>query len=75
VDYIILFSESSPVKQILSIKPNLYIKGGDYTIDKLNQEERKAVENNGGKIILIDMEKDVSTTKMIEKILNSKETK
>lgn len=68
VDYIFIFSESSPKKYLETLKPDFYIKGGDYNLGTLNQEERKAVEGNGGKIIILNLEGDFSTTKIINKI-------
>lgn len=69
VDYITLF-EFGSVKDILdTLKPDIYVKGGDYTIDSINQEERKVVESYGGKIILVPPEIGKSTTNTINKII------
>ncbi len=68
VDYVVIFNGSSPLSIIKKIKPDIYVKGGDYSIDTVNQDERKAVEGYGGKAITVGVEKDLSTTKIISKI-------
>jgi len=66
VDYVMLFSEDTPIKTINMIKPNIHVKGGDYKIEEII--ERKAVEKNGGKVVLIPPVKGKSTTNIISKI-------
>ena len=68
VDYIIIFKDKTPIKLIEKIKPDYYIKGGDYTIDTIDQDERRVVESYGGEIVLLPEVEDISTTSIIEKI-------
>ncbi|MFZ5518893.1 MAG: D-glycero-beta-D-manno-heptose 1-phosphate adenylyltransferase [Candidatus Zhuqueibacterota bacterium] len=68
VDYIIIFEERSPVNIIQEYKPDFYIKGGDYTIDTIDQTERRVVEGYGGEIILLPEVAGISTSIIIEKI-------
>ncbi len=68
VDYILTFDENSPLEYLSILKPDVYAKGGDYNINSINQDERKAVESYGGKIVFIDVGEDISTTKLIERI-------
>lgn len=68
VDYIIIFEEKSPIKIIKELKPDYYIKGGDYTIDTIDQNERHVVESYGGEIVLLPEVKGISTSSIIEKI-------
>jgi len=68
VDYIILFEERSPVNMIEAFQPDYYIKGGDYTIDTIDQTERRVVEGYGGEIILLPEVAGISTSIIIEKI-------
>ncbi len=49
-------------------QPDIYVKGGDYTLETLNQEERRTVENAGGRIVLIPFVPGKSTTGLVEKI-------
>jgi len=68
VDYIIIFKDKTPIKLIEKIKPDYYIKGGDYTIDTIDQDERRVVESYGGEIVLLPEVEGISTTSIIEKI-------
>ena len=68
VDYVVIFSDRSPIKMIEFIKPDYYIKGGDYTIDTIDQDERKVVEVYGGEIVLLPMVEGVSSSIIVEKI-------
>ncbi|MEK6947273.1 MAG: D-glycero-beta-D-manno-heptose 1-phosphate adenylyltransferase [Nanoarchaeota archaeon] len=68
VDYIFLFDEKEPSSWLDKIKPNIHVKAGDY---KLNQIiEKGVVEKNGGKVIIVKVEKGYSTTNFINKILD-----
>lgn len=66
VDYVTIFNENTPVALVEKLKPDVYAKGGDWKLDEL--PERKIVEKYGGKVALIDVIEDESTTKMIERI-------
>ncbi len=68
VDYVVIFSDKSPIKMIQMLKPDYYIKGGDYTIDTIDQDERKVVEGYGGEIVLLPMVEGVSSSIIVEKI-------
>jgi len=68
VDFVFLFNEKDPSNWLKKVKPNIHVKAGDY---KLNQIiEKGAVENSGGKIVITKLEKNYSTTKIINKILD-----
>jgi D-glycero-beta-D-manno-heptose 1-phosphate adenylyltransferase len=66
VDMAILFSEQTPVKLIERIRPDIYVKGGDYEIDTL--EETLVVKSWGGKAIAIPFLYERSTTSLLGKI-------
>jgi D-beta-D-heptose 7-phosphate kinase/D-beta-D-heptose 1-phosphate adenosyltransferase len=68
VDYIVIFDETSPIEYIRALQPDFYIKGGDYTIDTIDQHERRTVEAYGGRIVLLPMVPGVSTSVVAEKI-------
>ena len=68
LDYVVIFSDKTPIKMIEFIKPDYYIKGGDYTIDTIDQDERKVVESYGGEIVLLPMVEGVSSSIIVEKI-------
>ena len=66
VDYVVLFGEQTAENLISEIKPNVYVKGGDYTLETL--PEAKIVQSYGGKVEFIPMVAGRSTTNIINKI-------
>ena len=73
IDYLILFSESDAKALLDEIKPQIYVKGGDYRIEDLPEAE--TVYSYGGKIVLVTEVKGKSTTNIIKKIRQSKDEK
>ncbi len=69
VDYIVIFEEESPVELLDIVKPDIYTKGADYTVETL--PEAQTVLKNGGKIEFINLVEGKSTTSIIEKTKNS----
>jgi len=74
VDYVIIFDEDSPAALIEALKPDVYVKGGDYTIDTINQAERRIVEGYGGQIQLLGHVEGMSTTAIIERIVKQNQS-
>jgi rfaE bifunctional protein nucleotidyltransferase chain/domain len=68
VDGICIFTDKTATKFLAAAQPDIYVKGGDYTLDTLNQDERRAVESAGGKIIIIPLVPGKSTSALLEKI-------
>ena len=68
VDGVCVFAELTAVKFLAAAQPDVYVKGGDYTLDTLNQDERRTVEQAGGKIMIIPLVAGKSTTALLEKI-------
>ena len=68
VDYVFLFNEKNPIKWISQIKPNIHVKAGDYKLSQII--EKAVVEKNGGKIIIVKVEKSYSTTALIRRIIS-----
>ncbi len=68
VDYVVIFEENTPENLLDEIKPDIYTKGADYTIETL--PEAKVVIKNGGKIEFINLVEGKSTTNVIKKIEN-----
>lgn len=68
VDGVCIFSDTTATRFLAAAQPDIYVKGGDYTLETLNQEERRAVESAGGKIILVPFVPGKSTTHLLEKI-------
>lgn len=66
VDFVIPFGEDTPETLIAQIKPDIHVKGGDYTIDQL--PETPLVQGYGGKVVILPFLTGKSTTSVIEKI-------
>ncbi len=66
VDYVVLFDEKSPAKLLEDIKPDVYTKGADYTLETL--PEREIVERNNIRVEFIEFVQGKSTTNVINKI-------
>ena len=68
VDGVCIFAERTATRFLAAAQPDIYVKGGDYTLDTLNQEERRTVERAGGKIVIISFVPGKSTTALLKKI-------
>ena len=66
VDGVIIFNEETPLELIKIIKPDVLVKGGDYTLETI--VGAKEVMANNGKVEIIPLEEGFSTTGIIEKI-------
>jgi len=68
VDGVCIFAEKTATRFLAAAQPDIYVKGGDYTLDTLSQEERGAVEQAGGKIVIVPFVPGKSTTALLDKI-------
>jgi rfaE bifunctional protein nucleotidyltransferase chain/domain len=68
VDGVCIFGEPTATRFLAAARPDIYVKGGDYTLDTLNQDERRTVEQAGGKIVIIPFVPGKSTTALLRKI-------
>ena len=68
VSGVCIFPERTAEKFLALAQPDIYAKGGDYTIDSLNQDERRVVERFGGKVVILPVVAGKSTTALLEKI-------
>ena len=76
VDYIYIFSNITPLKVLEAVKPDVYVKGGDYKKKRTDKSGcREYVRNYGGKVFLTPLIRGISTTKIIKRILNLYEKK
>jgi len=67
VDYVTLFDEIDPLKLITSLRPDVLVKGGDWTKEQI--VGRDEVERSGGEVFVIPFVKRASTSNLIETIL------
>jgi rfaE bifunctional protein nucleotidyltransferase chain/domain len=68
VEVVLVFDALSPLQVMAALRPEVYVKGGDYTIDTINQEERALLESLGAEIHLLPLVEDFSTTGLIERL-------
>lgn len=68
VDYVIVFAEVRATQLLEKVRPAIYVKGGDYTAETLNTDERAALERAGAEIRILPFEKGYSTSTLLEKI-------
>ena len=68
VSAVCIFAEKTATRFLERAQPDVYAKGGDYTLETLNQDERRAVEAAGGRIQIIPFVPGKSTTAILEKI-------
>ncbi len=68
VDYIVLFSEDTPIKIIGALKPDVLVKGADYKRSEVVGGD--LVERHGGKVVLVSLVAGRSTTNIIRKLTN-----
>jgi rfaE bifunctional protein nucleotidyltransferase chain/domain len=68
VDAVCIFHEPDALRFLSLVRPEIYAKGGDYTIDTINQPERHLVEQMGGKVVVLGGVPGKSTTALLEKI-------
>ena len=68
VDGVCIFSDKTATRFLSVAQPDIYLKGGDYTRETLNQDERRTVEQAGGKVMIIPIVPGKSTTELLKKI-------
>lgn len=66
VDAVTIFSEPTPRELIVSIMPDVLVKGGDYKVKEI--AGAKEVIENGGKVVINPILNGFSTTSIIEKM-------
>ena len=70
VDFVVIFDEETPYNLIKKIKPDILVKGGDWKISEIVGSD--VVLNNGGEVRSLNFREGISTTRIIEKIRESK---
>jgi D-beta-D-heptose 7-phosphate kinase/D-beta-D-heptose 1-phosphate adenosyltransferase len=66
IDMIVLFDEETPINLIQAVRPDVLVKGGDYTPDTV--VGRDFVETYGGKVVICPRLEGLSTTDLVRKI-------
>ena len=68
VDGVCVFAEPTATLFLSVVQPDVYAKGGDYTLETINQEERRLAEQLGARILILPVVPGKSTSGLIEKI-------
>ena len=72
IDYIIIFEDDTPCRLIKEFKPDIHVKGGDYSAtDYKRMPEAEIIHNYGGRVEIIPLIQSKSTSSIIQKINNS----
>ena|SRR5438105_2135815 len=69
VDHVIIFDEPTAEHLVETLRPEVYVKGGDYAGDTKALPEAKVVERYGGRVVLLPYVGGKSTTAIINDIL------
>lgn len=71
VDAVSIFDSTTATAFLQQVQADVYVKGGDYTLEELNQEEVAAVRQSGGTIKILPLVPGKSTTALVEKMTSS----
>jgi len=63
-----VFGEPDARSLIERVQPDVYAKGGDYTLDTINQDERRLVERLGGRVVVVGGVPGQSTTAILGRL-------
>jgi len=67
VDFVILFDEPDPLKLIQDVRPDVLVKGGDWAEKDIIGAD--FVKANGGKVVMVSVVPDISTSLIIKRIV------
>ncbi len=70
VDYVVIFDEYLPLEILKKVKPHIHVKGGTYT-PEIVEEEKNLIESFDGEVRFIEEIEGISSTKIIERILEA----
>jgi D-beta-D-heptose 7-phosphate kinase/D-beta-D-heptose 1-phosphate adenosyltransferase len=71
VDAVVAFEQDTPLELILHLRPDVLVKGGDYTVETV--VGAREVQGWGGEVCIIPLTADQSTTSIIERLRGSRE--
>ena len=73
VNVVTIFSENTPLELIDSIKPDVLVKGGDYSSDEIVGAD--IVLSRGGEVVRVPLLEGISTTRIIKERVGKESTK
>jgi rfaE bifunctional protein nucleotidyltransferase chain/domain len=68
VDAVCVFNDRRATAFLRAAQPDVYVKGGDYTPETLDPDERAAVEASGGRIAILGLVPGKSTTGLLQRL-------
>lgn len=68
VGAVVVFHEKNAVNFLRIAQPDVYVKGGDYTLETLVTDEREVIEESGGEVVIIPFVPGKSTSSIIERM-------
>jgi rfaE bifunctional protein nucleotidyltransferase chain/domain len=68
VDYVVVFDDKRATDLLRVVRPQIYAKGGDYTPESLDADERAALAEGGAKVEILPLVPGRSTTAVLERI-------
>ena len=72
VDLVTVFPQIRATQFLAAVSPAVYVKGGDYVVDTLNEDEQSILNKAGAEIRLIPFQAGYSTSQLIEQICKSR---
>ncbi|HEV3271260.1 MAG TPA: adenylyltransferase/cytidyltransferase family protein [Candidatus Methylacidiphilales bacterium] len=72
VDAVTIFPGARATAFLRAVQPDVYAKGGDYTVDSLNAEEAQALRECGAQVEIVRLVPGKSTTQLVEKMAENK---
>ncbi len=68
VDAITVFDDYTATQFLQTVQPDIWVKGNDWTLDKIDKEELAAVESKGGKLQFVDTGVSWHTSSILERL-------
>src|SRR5436190_2371768 len=68
VDFVTIFPEKRATRFIEAARPAIYVKGGDYSSDTLNAEERALLREIGAEVRILPFVPGYSTSELLEQL-------
>jgi D-beta-D-heptose 7-phosphate kinase / D-beta-D-heptose 1-phosphate adenosyltransferase len=73
VDAVTIFDEDTPLQVLQSVRPHVLVKGGDYKLEQV--VGRELLETTGGRVVLVPLTPEKSTTALVERIRSGGKTR
>jgi len=68
VDAVVIFPEKRATEFLRAVRPEVYVKGGDYQADQLDKDEVTVVKEGGGEVQVLALTPGRSTTAVLQKL-------